>query len=214
MASVLCSTGNTGVLCRGTSREFPSGVCDHGFLAVLGRASLGGRLFRAFHDRCCRLYVRSSWNGSYRYGAARYLPGHHSIFDGWRDRHDASPLFQRNSRGAHGFGRDIFGNGSDPPASTDARSLWIHEVWGPVDGRPDASASMGRLVPGGCWGLELLWRRRFRFLDQPSDCQLLRNRNQPHSESRTHSDDGRLWHARSRLASILSALFDSTGYVE
>src|SRR5215510_614289 len=214
MASVLCSTGNTGVLRRGTSREFPSGICDHRFLAFLGCASLGGRLLGTIHDGCRRLYVRPPWNGPYGYGAARYLPGHHSIFHGWRDRHDASPLFQRNSRRPYGSGRNIFGNGSDTPASTDTRGVGIHEVWGPVNHRPNSSASMGCMVLGGCWRVELLWRRRVRFPDQPSHCQLLRNRNQPHRESWAHRDDGGLWHAGSRPSSILSALSDSNGYVE
>src|SRR5262245_35595402 len=158
MASVLCSTGDTGVLRRGTSREFPSGICDHRFLAFLGCASLGGRLLRTVHDGCRRLYVRSPWNGSHGYGAARYLPGHHSIFHGWRDRHDASPLFQRNSRSPYGSGRNIFGNGSDSSASTDTGGVGIHEVWGPVNHRPNSSASMGRMVLGGCRRVELLWR--------------------------------------------------------
>ena len=150
-------------------------VHHHGFLAVLGRAFVGGGFSRIIHDGHGRLYFRAARRGESARGHAADLSGCDSVFGGRRHRHDAPSVFLRRTRPAHGARRVLLGGGSDSADVPHGRSLELPPTRRATK-LTDAHAVPAFLV-GDVSGvrrlLEFSRRGRFRFSHQPADCFLL-----------------------------------------
>ena len=98
----------------------------HGFLALLGRSSVGRRFSGIVHDHHGCLFIRAARSGPDDGSHPHRLPGYHSLFHRRSRRHTAPSLLQWHECHVHGLWRFLLGHGSDSPAAADPRSLALY----------------------------------------------------------------------------------------
>ena len=108
VAVFLCRAFHSRVLRRWSARADELQFHHHGFLAVLGRAFVGGGFSRIVHYGHGRLHFRAAGRGESTRSHAADLSRCRAVFGGRRHRHDAPFVFLRRTGLAHGAWRDSF----------------------------------------------------------------------------------------------------------